>query len=147
MGFKVTYQQMGSRAFQMAVQKLNSSVTDGLTAYKIKKVTSKLKSHREIISEEYKKEIAEVYAKRDEHGKYNMDNWVPEEDKQEAMIKAQDAFGLKELFIDRFPLTFSDLKDIKMSAEEQEALGTMFDDSNAEEFEMQKANTVLRSVK
>lgn len=146
MGFKLTYNEIGNFQFQKAIQKLNSSVTDQLTAYKIRKITSKLKSYRAQIAEEYTKELAEKYAKRNEQGKYDAQNWTPEEGKQEEFMKAQEEFGKKEIFIDRLPLTFNEMKDIKMSAEEQEALGAMFDDAHAEEFEMQKAQKVLKSV-
>lgn len=132
MGFKVTYSKMSSFQFQKVLQKLETAATDGFTAYRIRKIATKLKSYREQIANEYKKQIMDKYAKRDEKGEYKEEDFVPMEDKVNEYNKALEDFGKNEVFVDRHPLTIADIKDIKITAEEMEAMGEMFDDSDME---------------
>lgn len=124
---KIKYNEISTFAFQTAMQKLSAAPVDGRTAYDIKLMNSALKKAREQVADEYKKEIIEVYAKRDENGKYNEEQFEPQEEKLKEFEAAQEAFGEREIEIDRPMFTAHHIQSVKLSALELEGLGQVFD--------------------
>lgn len=143
MGFKLTYMEISNFDFQKAMQKMESAPTDGFTAYRIGKISAALKNARKKITDEYKNEIVEKYAKRDADGKYDENNFVPNEETLADFQQAQDDFGKREIFIDRHPFTIADIKDIKLSSAEMTALGNAFDSSD---IESKEARALMKTI-
>ena len=69
----------------------------------------------------------EVYAKRDEAGKFDEKTWTVDEAKRDEYTKAEEAFGDRIAEIDRPKLTAHDIRDIKPTADELGALEPIFD--------------------
>lgn len=144
MGFKLTYADLSNFNFQKAMQKIENAPTDGFTAYRINKIVRDLKKGRDQISAEYRKDIMEVFAKKDENGKYDENTFQPMEDKIEEFKIAQEAFGKKELHIEQNSLSIADIKDIKISAAEMDALKGAFDDTDMEKKELKSLMNVVK---
>ena len=143
MGFKMTYAAMSSMELQKAMNKLENAPVHGFKAYAIRKLSNAMKVGRQQIAQEYKDQIIDKYAKKDADGKYDVNNFVPDEALMEDFQQVQDQFSNREFFIDRHPLNISDIQDIKISASEMEALGAAFDDSD---MESKEAKTLLKSI-
>lgn len=144
MGFKLIYSDLSNFNFQKAMQKIENAPTDGFTAYRIKKILKELKKGRDRISAEYVTEIMEVFAKRDENGKYDPDSFQPMEDKIEEFKTAQEDFGKRELHIEQNSLSIADIKDIKISAAEMDALKGAFDDTDMDKKELKSLMNVVK---
>lgn len=144
MGFKLTYADLSNFNFQKAMQKIENAPTDGFTAYRINKIVRDLKKGRDQISAEYRKDIMEVFAKKDENGKYDENTFQPMEDKIEEFKIAQEAFGKRELHIEQNSLSIADIKDIKISAAEMDALKGAFDDTDMEKKELKSLMNVVK---
>lgn len=129
---KIPYSKFSTFEFQSACNKIASTPTDGNSAYKIRKILKELKDARAKIAEEYRKELMDVYAVRDAEGKYTEETFAPIAEKAEEFQKAQEKFGEKEVTVLRPLLTLHDIRDMKLSANEQEALSLILDDSSAE---------------
>ncbi len=129
---KMNYSAISAFPFQTAMQKLSAAPLDGHSAYKIKRINAELKAARTKISEEYKKEIVEVFAKRDTEGKYDEEKFEPADGKEDEFEKAQETFGEKEFELDIQKLPFSILSNLKVSANDLEALTPVVDDAGAD---------------
>lgn len=126
---KMKYSELTAFPFQMVMQKLNAAPTDGRTAYVIRRMAAAIKEIREKISAEYKKELMEVFAKRDAEGKIEggEDGWEVPEEKREEFKKVQEAFTERVAEIDRPKFTTHDIRDIKLTADELGALEPILD--------------------
>ncbi len=129
---KITYAQASGFLFQQAIQKMGAAPTNGQAAYRINKILAPIKAARERIAVEYKKDIVAEYAKKDADGKFDEANFQPDESKLEEFQKAQDAFGLREIDVPRPKLSLSDVKDVKLSADELAALEPILDDAEGD---------------
>ena len=134
---KLTYVQATDRVFQGALMKLANTATDGKSSYMIKKIFAPLKKQRDIISDEYMLEVVKPFVTMKEGEtfdpkKFNMQEFELPEDKQEAFGEAQKKFSEKEFSIPRNKLMMREIRDCKLSAEEQLALEIIVDDSDME---------------
>lgn len=129
---KMSYHEMSNFQFQSAKQKLENAPTDGHTAYRISKIVRELDAKRKEIADEYRKDIIEVFAKRDEKGEYSEHDWTPDESRQEEFTKAQEDFGNREFTVRRPKLTAHDVRDAKLSAAELTQLGPILDEESFE---------------
>jgi hypothetical protein len=61
--------------------------TDGQSAYTIKKMYSAVKEKLEEVRAEYKKEVSDLYATKDENGEYTLETFKCVEGKEEELKK------------------------------------------------------------
>lgn len=125
------YSEISSFQFAQAVQKISSTPTHGQKASVIHKVTKALGIARETITKEYQKQIVDVYGKKDEDGKIvrpegEPNGFEPVEDKEAEFLKAQEAFGENTAEMKCDPFTLQVLEDIKISAQDLEALKGLY---------------------
>lgn len=128
---KLKYSEISSFAFAQAVQKISSTPTHGQKASLIHKVTKQLGFIRENISKEYQADIVQVYGKKDAEGKIirpagEPNGFEPVEETQEAFEKAQEAFGDRTAELNVNPMTLELLSDMKVSAQDLEALRGLY---------------------
>jgi hypothetical protein len=89
------------------------------------------------MGEGYKTEIMEKYAKRDENGKVmpspdgNPNSFAFDESKQDEFVKAQEAYGSREVELAVTPFVLNDFKDIRISPKNLNALGKLYVDVEA----------------
>jgi hypothetical protein len=129
---KMNYKDSSAFDFQSAIQKLATATTDGVSAYRIKKVYAAVKAHRLAVAEEYKKDVMGKFAKKDEKGEWAPETFCCIEGQEEAYAKAQDEFGERTWTLPRPKLTLHDIRDAKLTAMEQLALDPVLDDSEGE---------------
>lgn len=125
------YSEISSFQFAQAMQKISSTPTHGAKASAIHKIARALTRAREDISKEYQKQIVEVYGKRDADGKIvrpegEPNGFEPMEEKQEEFLKTQEEFGANTADLKCDPLTLQMLEDIKISAQDLEALKGLY---------------------
>lgn len=131
---KVKYNSFSNFEFLQAIQKIASTPTTAAKANTIRKITNALQEGRvKTVVEDYKKEIMEVFAKRNEAGEIvrpdgEPDGFEPIEGKEEECKAATEAFGEKFLEISAEKLTPATLSEVKLSARELELLGDIFTD-------------------
>lgn len=132
---KMKYKDIKSFEFSQLAAKLANSPTINVRANHIRHIIKELNAAGDRISEEYKTDLIDVYAKKDEEGKIvrpegDPNGFVPDDTKMEEFMKAQDAFGDREAEINWRPLTPDTLSDIKLTAKELDLLGELFTDDN-----------------
>lgn len=128
---KLTYKQLSNYQFQTAMQKIAATPTNNRAASRIRHVIKATQVLIEKMGENFKKDVLENYATKDEKGNVKYDTQGnPEIDttKAEEFSKDQEEFGKREAFIDREALTSEDLQDTKLSASELLAIGDVFSD-------------------
>lgn len=133
---RMTYSQLTSFIFAQICQKLASTPTDGKTACRIRQITRGTNEARTKVIKEYEADITEVYAKRDENGVIIRPEGQPKgftaaEGKEAESESAQEEFVKREIELECIPLTLADLKDIKITPAELEALGGFFTETPA----------------
>ena len=133
---KMKYKDVGTFEFGSLMEKLSSTPTSNKNACMISHIYKENKRAREQISEEYKKEVMEKYATRDENGAIkrpseNPDGFIPDETKLEEFKKAQEDFGEKEFVFEWGPLRPAHLTDVKVSAKEIGLMGELFNTEDA----------------
>lgn len=124
---KMKYKDLTAFPFQMVMQKLGGAATDGKTAYRINLMSKALRALRDQVSKEFKAELLEVFVQRDAEGKYDEKEWKVAEGKQAEYEAAEEAFGNREVSIDRPRFTTHDIRDIKLTADELGALEPILD--------------------
>lgn len=125
------YSEVSSFPFAQAMQKISSTPTHGAKASQIHRVTKQLDRLRKQISKEYQEELVNVYGKKDEEGKLirpegEPNGFEPDETKQEEFVKAQEEFGNKTVELDVPSFNLDVLADIKLSAQDLEALKGLY---------------------
>lgn len=128
---KMTYQQVSGFEFTRAMQKLAQTPMSTKVAYNIKKLADAMNKQREVISQEYQRDIVDKYAKKDEKGELVRPEGQPQgfdidAEKVEEFQKVQEDFGKREFTIERFKLTLADLEQVKLSASELTALEPIY---------------------
>ena len=130
----IKYADVGGFKFAELIQRIVNHPTDGSSAYHIKQLTKELEKGRKQIHTEYMVEVREVYAKRTEDGKIDTEGgdpkdenyFQPDETKMDAFMKAQDAFGARNLTLACRAVTPRMLGDMKISAKELDLLGELY---------------------
>jgi hypothetical protein len=125
---KITADVVMKFEFQQVMMKLVNTATDNKKACAIHHISKEVEKHVDQFKSEFKKDILEKYAQKDEHGKYlNDEGQYKIDPKCFADYKtATEAFGKKTAIVKWKPLTPSVLSDIKMSAKEIDLLGELF---------------------
>lgn len=117
---KIKYSTLASMEFTRAMQELNSAKVEAKLSYDLQKITEKLTKAQKEINKEYQDTIVNVYAQKDEKGEVKFGKQGVEicEGKKEEFQKAVEAFGDKEVEIDRNPITLGRLAQsgVKLSA-------------------------------
>lgn len=132
---KIKYKDIKSFEFSQLAAKLANSPTINVRANHIRHIIKELNAAGDQISKEYKTDLIDVYAKKDEEGKIvrpegDPNGFTPDETKMEEFLKAQETFGDREAEINWRPLTPDTLSDIKLTAKELDLLGDLFTDDN-----------------
>lgn len=130
---KMKYQDIGNFEFQSLMEKLVSTPTSNKNACMIRHVYNEAKRARTQISEEYKRDIMEAFAERDENGEIKRPEgdpggFMPDPKRLEEFKKSQDDFGLREFVFEWGPLRPSHISDMKVSAKELNILGDLFNE-------------------
>lgn len=128
---KLKYSELSSFGFAQAMQKITTTPTHGQKASVLHKLGKSLGFARERISKEYQAQLVETYGKRDDLGKIIRPEgeplgFEPIEGKEEEFAKAQEAFGDNMIELDVRPLTLEILSDMKISAQDLEALKGLY---------------------
>jgi len=128
---KMTYAQLGNFGVAQTLQKIASTPTSNKNACHIHRITKEVQKAREMIVKEFQTEIVEKFGKRDAGGKIirpadQPKGYEPIEGKEAEMDEAFKAFDAKTITFNCRPLTPSVLADIKISAQEIDALGELF---------------------
>jgi hypothetical protein len=145
MAIKVKYGDISSMGFAQTMQKICTAPNSLYAALRIKKIVEEVDKVREKIQHEYKEEIMKEFAKRDEKGMWDSNNFIPDPDKMEDFKKAEDLFLQKETTINRDGLTVADLKDIqRITPNDLRCLSFMLDVTDAEEQEMKQLLKVVK---
>lgn len=126
---KMTYEAFMGQGFTRVIQKVTSIPLTTQAAYRVKKIADKMQAARAQIQSEYLKEI-EPFAKKDEAGEFVRPDNNPEafdipDEKKDAFLAMQKAFGERMISIDRPKLVIQDLGDHKFSAAELSVLEPM----------------------
>lgn len=143
---RLKYSELSSFQFAQAVQKISQTPTHGQKASQIHKVTRALGVAREKVSKEYASKLIDVFAKKDETGKIIRPEGEPQgftvpDEKQAEFDVAQNEFGTSWVELDCQPFTLELISDMKVSAQDLEALRGLW----AGNVEVEK--TTLSSVK
>lgn len=131
----MNYKDIKSFEFAQLIAKLSNTPTINVRANHIRHIVKELNKAGDQISEEYKKDILEVYATRDEKGEIvrpegDPNGFTPDEAKQKEFLEAQEKFGERKAKINWRPLTPDTLTDIKLTAKELDLLGDLFTEEN-----------------
>jgi len=138
-GIEVKYSDLSNFHIDSTLSRMAEVVTDGHSAYKIKKMCRAVNDAKKKIAAEYDEEIVKKFSKKDEAGNVirvqpekDPLGFLPEDSQKDALKEAFKAFGEKTVFIDRPALTLHDLRDMPMSALDQDSLKNLIDDTEAE---------------
>lgn len=135
MALKIKYQKVGSFEFQQLIEKLKNAQVDNFSACQIHHIIKEVKKGRDKLTAEFKADILDKYATKDESGKILTPSQerpydIPD-DQIEAYTKATEEFGEREMEINWSPLNHQHLQGVKISAAEIEALGELFSEEQA----------------
>lgn len=135
-GIEVKYSDLSNFHIDSTLSRMAEVVTDGHSAYKIKKMCRAVNDAKKKIAAEYDEEIVKKFSKKDEAGNVirvqpekDPLGFLPEDSQKDALKEAFKAFGEKTVFIDRPALTLHDLRDMPMSALDQYILKNLIDDT------------------
>lgn len=128
---KMKYSDIGNFGFAQLMQKIAQTATNNRNACHIHKITREITKAREKIADDYQKEIAEVFGKRDEAGQLIRPEGEPKgydviDGKEKELEAAHATFGEKLAEINWRPLTPTTLADVKVSAAEIELMKDLF---------------------
>lgn len=129
---KLKYSEISSFQFQQAVQKIAATPTHGQKASLIHKTTKAVGQARTQISKEFQDELVPEFAKKDAEGKIirpegEPNGFEPDETREAEFLKAQEAFGERWIELPKIsPYTLDTLSDIKVSAQDLEALKGLY---------------------
>lgn len=138
----ITYLALNRMRRTGLLDKLSSTPVDNQTACRLAKILKPLKAQIVAVEKEYIEEIQAPHIARMKDAGYDMDNKpdpktvspeVLEKLKKldQELSKAQDIFGTRTFEIEAMPLGPQHLKDIKLSVDDLENLGPLFDESGA----------------
>ena len=137
---EIRYSDLSHIAFNEAFGIIEGTKTDGFTARKIRKMKEAIKRARDQIAKDWQDEVVEKFAKRDESGNIKVEpiselnpmGFVLDETKKDEFQKFYETFGERKAQIDRLPLNMVDLKDMRISARDEEILAPILDDADGE---------------
>lgn len=137
---RLKYSEISNFQFAQAMQKIASTPTHGQVASQIHKVTKKLTAVRNQISKEYQDKIVATFGKKDEAGAVIRPagepmGFEPIEEKQAEFMTAQEEFGNTEVELPVNPFNVQLLGDIKVSAQDLEALKGLYAGNNEDDAE------------
>jgi hypothetical protein len=120
---ELKYNQLSGMNFLQTVQKLVHERLAVQAAYNIKKIADDIQRARKQIGEQYRKELVDAFAKRDENGQVvwtspDQTDFEVMDGKEEEFRKALTAFGEKVFVMDRTPISLHDLRNCLVSAAE-----------------------------
>lgn len=149
-GLVLRYKDLSNYGFHEALEKIRTAdyKDGGRMGYLVKKMCKEVSRVRDIINKEYKAEVLEPFAVRDESGKYNEESFKVIPEKKEEFKKVIEAFEAREVVLERPKLFLQELKAAGLSAADQEALETIIDDSFFEKMDAKKpmgAPTIQRA--
>jgi hypothetical protein len=130
MALKVKYSVVGSFEFQNLMERLKREKVDNYSACQIHHILKEVQKGRDQITAEFKSEILEKFAKKDEAGKIISES--PEQpydvadENVEAYKEATEAFGKKDIEVNWTPLNHQHLTKIQLSADDINLLGELF---------------------
>lgn len=128
---KIKYKEISSFEFQSVVQKIANTPTGGKSACHIRHITKEISEARDRISDEFRRDIMEVFGEKDENGAlkrpdHQPNGFTPVADRIEEFKKAQDAFAEREVELKWRKLTPSCLADVKLSGAEMNTIWPIF---------------------
>jgi hypothetical protein len=125
MSFTIKYSEIGTFAFQQAMQKIVNTPVSVARGVHISQINKTLKKARGKIAEEYMKEVRDPFATKDAEGKLieTEHGFEVQEGKEAEHKAALEAFENRVIEVPVSPLTIGMLEGVKLSAEEIEALG------------------------
>lgn len=148
-GIEVKYSDLSNFHIDSTLARMAEVITDGHSAYKIKKMCRAVNDAKKKIAAEYDEEIVKKFSKKDESGNVirvqpekDPLGFVPDDEQKEGLKDAFKAFGEKTVWIDRPALSLHDLRDMPMSALDQDSLKNLIDDTEAE-----RGHSMLARVK
>lgn len=132
---KLTYKQVGSFEFSQALAKIANTPTSTKQAGHIHQVVKRVQAGKDQIHAEYKTQIVEKFAQKDDKGKVltgedHATGFQMMEGKDEEFQKALAEFEGRQVEVDWRPLTPDTLSDVKLSAREIDLLGPLFSEEN-----------------
>lgn len=129
MEIKVKFKTLNDYSFQSVISKIANLQTSTMNASKIRRITKLVQAASDQMREEFKKDVMELFAARDEAGKIVATKDKPfdvPDDKVEAFTAATDVFGEREATINWTPLDASTLGNAQVSAREIDLLGGLY---------------------
>jgi hypothetical protein len=135
---KLKYSKIMNFAFAQAIQKLTAAPTHGQAASAFHKLAKAITRARAQIQKEYQEKVAGVFGKKDEAGALirpegEPNGFEPIEEKMGEFEAAQAAFGETEIEVDAPSITLQLIGDIKVSAQDLDALGNLYPENREED--------------
>lgn len=134
MSFKVKYGVMGSYEFQSGVAKLANAPVSAAKAITISQIVKQCKKASLQMRDEYKKDVLDVYAKKDDKGEIvtGENGFEVLEGKEDEHKAATKAFGEREFEFTVAKLHRSVLSEMKLTANEVDSIEMLIDMEAAE---------------
>lgn len=134
-GISIKYVDIKNFDFSNLIAKLSNTATTNNRANHIRHVLKEYNKCIDQISEEFKTEVADKFAVKDEAGKIVAPENDPNgfsviEGQEEAFQEACKEFGLKVCVINYRPLTPDTLADVKLTPKELNLLGDLYTEEN-----------------
>ncbi len=126
---KFKYKDLNGFAVQSVITKLDNLHTTPNNASKIRRIIKLVREATAKMQAEYKKELMEKFAVRDEAGKIVEADGQPftiADDKIEEFTKAQEDFGEREVELAWTPLDAQTIAGAQVSSKELDALGGLY---------------------
>lgn len=127
----IKYSTLSGFQFSEALQKIAGTPTHGQKASAIHKIIKAVSRAKTQISKEYQTDIVGVWGKKDEAGlvirpEGEPHGFTPLEGKEDEFMAAQEDFGHKLADLNCDPFTLQTLEDVKLSAQNLEALQELY---------------------
>lgn len=127
---KVKYKDLSTFEFNQALAKVANAQLPTAKALAVRKILKGIQEVREQMSKDYKQNILEKYAQKDEkdptkfaHPENDPNGFIFSEENQAVMMKENEAFGDTEVTVNApFKLNETLLEGVKFSARELEML-------------------------
>jgi nucleoside-triphosphatase THEP1 len=122
MSFKIKHGQLSAMNFQMAISKLGQAPLPAKSAYHVKRLIDGLSNASNRVRDLYRQDICKVHGIDDGKG-----GFVPDDEHgfkfaegadKDAVVKAIQDFGNREIEVDKYKLTLGDLEKVEISAAE-----------------------------
>lgn len=124
-----TYKEIGTNDFAMIMHKIDSTPTDNINACAINKITKIYRKAKEQIHKEFKDEILQKYAQKKEDGTLDSnarEGFIIPKEVQDEYDKAVNDFEGRVVEFAVNPLRPQNIKDVKITPREIDALGDLF---------------------